>query len=312
MSDRNYMDLAPIVLFVFNRPWHTKQTIETLQQNILASESDLVVFSDGPKTASDEPKVKEVRDYIRAIDGFKKLSIIERDRNFGLAESIIAGVTEVVNKYGKIIVLEDDLITSPYFLSYMNHSLRKYEDAAKVMHVSGYVLPIDSTGLKETFFYRASSCWGWGTWARAWKHFEYDINELIPRFDDESKVLFNIDGKYTFWGQMESQRDGKINSWAIRWYASVFLNNGVCLHPSKSMTNNIGFDGSGIHCNEDDIYNVQIHDREIIEFEELCEENRDALERIKSFLATTERPLHTRTFSLLRRKLAGFSKREKD
>lgn len=295
---------APVALFVFNRPWHTRQAIEALGKNEYAAYSDLYVFSDGPKRAADEAKVREVRSYIRTIDVFKRISVIEREKNFGLAESIIAGVTEVVNAHGKIIVMEDDLVSSPHFLSYMNHALRKYEDADRVMHVSGYILPIDPGGLKETFFYRASSCWGWGTWARAWRHFEHDIDKLIPRFDKASRHMFNIDGKTNFWDQMESQRDGKINSWAIRWYASVFLNDGLCLHPSRSMTGNIGLDGSGTHCGEDDTYDVRIHDREITEFEEQLEENREALERIKTFLATTERPLATRILNRMKRKLA--------
>jgi Glycosyl transferase family 2 len=306
------MTLSPIALFTYNRPWHTRQTVEALRKNKHAENSALYIFSDGAKTDTDEAKVREVRGYVKTIDGFKSISVIEREKNLGLAESVISGVTEVVNGHGKIIVLEDDLITSPYFLSYMNHALRKYEDVDKVMHISGYVLPIESTGLPNTFFYRAASCWGWGTWERAWKYFDYDINKLISRFNDESRYKFNIDGKYNFWGQMESQRDGRINSWAIRWYASVFLNNGRCLHPSKSMINNIGFDGTGIHCNESDIYNVELHDQEITEFEERCEENREALERIKNFLATTERPLHMRIIYLLKKKLAGFSKRKKN
>lgn len=299
--------LAPVALFVYNRPWHTRQTIEALRKNEQAAHSTLYIFSDGPKTASDEEKVQDVRNYIRRTDGFKSLSIIEREKNFGLADSIIAGVTEVLNAHGKIIVLEDDLISSPYFLSYMNHALGKYEDTEKVMHIAGYIFPIDPTGLKETFFYRVSSCWGWGTWKRAWRHFEYDINKLIPKFDSKLKRLFNIDGEHNFWQQMKSQRKGKINSWAIRWYASVFLNNGLCLHPSISLINNIGLDGSGMHCGKEDIYDVRVRDQEITELEELCEENEDALGRIKTFMATARRPLHTRIINLIRRKLVGFS-----
>lgn len=309
MSDRNYMDLAPIVLFIFNRPWHTKQTIETLQKNILASESDLFVFSDGPKTVADKPKVQEVRDYIKSIDGFKNLSIVERDRNLGLAGSIITGVTEVLNNYEKVIVVEDDLICSPYFLSYMNQALSRYKNIDKVMHISAYMYPIDSTGLKETFFFRPASCWGWGTWARAWKHLEYDIHKLISRFDNVLIHKFNMDGTFNFWHQMELNRDGRINSWAIRWYASVFLNNGLCLHPSRSLVNNIGFDGTGVHCGKDAIYDVPLLSHQISEFEKLLEENPETIKRFGDFIATTKKPLHTRILNLLKRKMAGLSQR---
>lgn len=301
------MNYSPITLFVFNRPWHTKKTIEALRKNKLSGESHLFVFSDGPKTVADESRVQEVRDYIRTSNGFKNLTIIERDRNFGLADSIITGVSEVINKYGKIIVLEDDLISSPYFLSYMNQALSRYENIDKVMHISAYMYPIDATGLKETIFFRPASCWGWGTWARAWKQLEYDIRKLIPRFNEELKYKFNMDGTFNFWHQMELNRDGRINSWAIRWYASVFLNNGLCLHPSRSLVNNIGFDGTGVHCGKDAIYDVPLISHQITEFEEHLEEDPEAIKRFQHFMANIKHPLHTRILNLVKRIMARLS-----
>jgi hypothetical protein len=302
-------NLAPIVLFIYKRPWHSRQTLEALKKNVFASESNLFVFADGPKTIADEPKVREVRDHIRTIGGFKSVSIVEREQNLGLAESITTGVTEVLNHYGSVIVVEDDLICSPYFLSYMNEALRKYEEMEKVMHISAYMYPIDATGLKETIFFRSTSCWGWGTWARAWKHLEYDIHKLIPRFNKESRHKFNMDGTFNFWHQMELNRDGKINSWAIRWYASVFLNNGLCLHPSRSLVNNIGFDGTGVHCGIDATYDVPLISHQITEFEELLEENPEAIKRFGDFMATIKNPFHTRILNLLKRKMTGLSRR---
>lgn len=303
------MDMAPVVLFVFNRPWHTRKTIEALRNNSVSRDSNLVIFSDGAKAVDDETNVREVRNFLKTIDGFKSISVIERERNFGLAESIISGVTDVVSTHGKIIVMEDDIISAPYFLSYMNHALRKYEDVDKVMHISAYMYPIESTGLKESFFFRPASCWGWGTWARAWRHFEYDIHKLIPRFDRESRHAFNMDGTFDFWHQMEMNRDGRIHSWAIRWYASVFLNNGLCLHPSKSLVNNIGFDGTGVHCGNDAIYDVSPQPTEIFEFEEILEENREAVKRFKDFIATTKMPFYARIQRFLKRKIAALSRR---
>jgi len=303
------MNYAPITLFVYNRPWHTRQTLESLKRNVSANESSLFVYSDGAKTDADERKVLEVRDYIRTVDGFKNVSIVEREENFGLAKSIITGVTEVLNNYGKVIVVEDDLICSPYFLSYMNQALSIYNNIDKVMHVSAYMYPINSTGLKETLFFRPASCWGWGTWARAWKYLEYDIHKLIPSFDNELIHKFNMDGKFNFWHQMELNRDGRIHSWAIRWYASVFLNNGLCLHPSRSLVNNIGFDGTGVHCGKDAIYDVPLLSHQISEFEELLEENPEAIKRFEDFMATIKKPLHTRVLYLLKRKMTGLSQR---
>lgn len=274
-----------------------------MKKNVLAKESNLFIYSDGAKTPADKPKVQEVRDYIKTIEGFRSLEIVERNMNFGLAKSIIGGVTEVVNAYGTVIVMEDDLICSPYFLLYMNQALEKYKKAEKVMHVSGYMYPIDSTGLKETIFFRSASCWGWGTWARAWKHLECDINKLIPKFDKELRHKFNMDGVFDFWHQMELNRDGKINSWAIRWYASIFLNKGLCLHPTRSLVNNIGFDGTGVHCGKDAIYEVRLNCHQVSEFEETLEESPEALERFKDFVATSKKPFRIRFQNMLIRKI---------
>ncbi|HRU00618.1 MAG TPA: glycosyltransferase, partial [Victivallales bacterium] len=196
------MKLAPIALFVYNRPWHTRQTVTALQNNELAAESELVVFSDGPKveknkekTKNNEEKVKEVRDYIKSINGFKTVKIIERTQNLGLANSIISGVTEIVNQYGKIIVLEDDLVTSPHFLRFMNEALDLYEKEEDVISIHGYVYPIPD--LPETFFLKGADCWGWATWKRGWDLFEPDGKKLLRELK-EKKLLkrFDFNGTY--------------------------------------------------------------------------------------------------------------------
>ena len=186
------MNLAPIVLFVYNRPWHTKQTIEALQKNELAKDSELFIYSDAPKNKEAEKQVKEVRDYIKTISGFKKVTIIEREKNYGLAKNIIEGVTEIVNKYGKVIVLEDDLITSPYFLRFMNEALNFYENEEKVWHISGWNYPIDTNGLGDAFLWRLMNCWGWATWANRWKYYEKDVDKLIASFTKRDIKRFNL------------------------------------------------------------------------------------------------------------------------
>ena len=152
--------LAPIALFVYNRLWHTCQTINALQKNKLSSESELFIFSDGAKNDNVSPQVKEVRDYIRTIDGFKKVTIIEQDMNIGLAKSIIRGVTKIVNEYGRIIVLEDDIVTSPYFLKFMNESLAFYENEDKVWHISGWNYPIYLNTENDIYLFRLIQTWG--------------------------------------------------------------------------------------------------------------------------------------------------------
>ena len=167
-------NLAPIVLFVYNRPLHTKQTIEALQKNELAKESELFIYSDAPKSSEVQSDVDEIREYIKSINGFKKVTIVERDENWGLANSIIDGVTKIVNEYGKIIVLEDDLVTSPYFLRFMNDSLARYETEERVWHISGYSQPFNKLNIKEHFFIKPTTCWGWGTWLNRWNFFKKD------------------------------------------------------------------------------------------------------------------------------------------
>lgn len=238
------MNLAPIVLFTYKRLWHTKQTIEALQKNIYAEQSHLFIFSDGPKTEKDEPKVKEVREYLKTIKCFKNIEIIERDKNWGLANNIIDGITKVVNQYGKVIVLEDDLVTSPYFLKFMNDGLNMYEEEEKVISVHGYVYPIK--GLPEIFFLRGADCWGWATWKRGWDLFEKDGKKLLDELEKRKLTkLFDFNGAYPYTKMLKDQVEGKVDSWAIRWYASAFIHEKLTLYPGMSLVKHIG--DLGIH-----------------------------------------------------------------
>ncbi len=191
-------------------------------------------------------RVKEVREYIRTITGFKSLRIVERETNLGLATSIISGVTEVVNQYGRIIVLEDDMVTSPFFLRYMNDALDLYENEEKVVSIHGYVYPIQ--GLQETFFIKGADCWGWATWKRGWDLFDADGEKLLNELKKAGLLKrFDFDGAYPYTKMLRDQIEGKNNSWAIRWYASALLHDKLTLYPGKSLVHNIGTDASGTH-----------------------------------------------------------------
>jgi glycosyltransferase involved in cell wall biosynthesis len=277
---------APIALFVYNRPQHLERTIRCLKNNELARESDLFVFSDGPKTIKDEAKINEVRSIIHSITGFGNLKIVEQEKNIGLANSVITGVTRLTEKFGKVIVMEDDLESSPYMLRYFNEALDKYQNEEQVMHIGAYMYPINPDGLPESFFFRMATSWGWATWARAWKHFEPDIEKLFRQFDEDKITAFSVDRSENFWKQVNELRTGKINSWAIRWYASLFLAGGLALHPGVSMTNNIGNDASGRHSESTNMYDVKVSDKKITEFPEIIQENEDAYNRIKHFYRT--------------------------
>lgn len=251
-------NLAPIALFVYNRPDHTKRTIEALKQNEQAAESDLIIFSDAPRKPETVAAVQQVRDYIRTIGGFKSVSIIERSENFGLANSIIDGVTKLCNEYGRIIVLEDDLVTSPYFLQFMNDSLNLYEYDAKVVSIHGYMFPVKQM-LPEIFFLRGANSWGWATWSRAWSLFEPDGAKLLGELRRRKLAYqFDLKGSYPYIQMLKDQIAAKNDSWAIRWRASVFLVDGLTLFPGRSLVRNIGHDSSGVHCGDSDKFDIEL------------------------------------------------------
>ena len=287
-------NFAPIALFVYNRPQHTERTLKFLKQNELAAESRLFIFSDGAKTADDEEKVNAVREILKTVDGFKSVEIIRRKENMGLANSVIAGVNRLVKDYKQVIVFEDDLITSPYTLLYFNDALSRYRTEEQVMHIGAYMYPLKENTLPEAFFYRAATSWGWATWDRAWQYFEPDIDVLIGKFDAKKRAAFSIEHTMNFWKQMQDFKKGKNNSWAIRWYASLFLRNGLTLNPAHSLVNNIGHDGTGVHSGINDIYNVIIHPRPISQFPLEIKENHKAYQAIKQFLSTRKGSLWQR------------------
>ena len=301
MINNSTSTLAPIVLFVYNRPWHTQQTIEALQKNELASKSELFIFSDAAKNEQATKKVIEVRNYIKNIDGFKKITIIERETNWGLANSIIDGVTKIVNEYGKIIVLEDDLVTSPYFLTFMNEALKFYQNQEKVMHITGYSYPISTEGLDDTFFIKPASCWSWATWDRAWKYYKKDANLYIEKFSKKMIYDFNLNDSYNYFDQIAKNKHGKINTWAIFWYASTYLQNGLSLHPKKSYVQNIGHDGEGVHCEKSSLFDVEFIQELKLNFATVITENIDARKAHEEYFHSIKIPFNIRLMNKLKR-----------
>lgn len=246
--------LSPIVLFVYNRPDHTKKTLDALSQNELAKDSILYVFCDGTKSNSSQnqiEKINETREVVKKQErNFKEVIITEQTQNLGLADSILNGVSKIITKYGKIIVLEDDIVTSKGFLRFMNESLEIYEYEEKVMHISGYMFPADLENAvpndEQTFFYRATSCWGWATWQRAWQKMNTDTEFLLSELQSKKMINeFDLDGTHKFSKHLELNISKKIKTWAVKWYASVFLEKGLCLHPKYSLVQNIGTDNTG-------------------------------------------------------------------
>lgn len=242
-------DLAPIALFTYNRLCETKQTIQALEKNFLAKESLLYVFSDGGKKEKDIKLVSEVRQYLKSVNGFKDIILFEAKENKGLAYSIINGVTEVICKHGKIIVLEDDLITSANFLDYMNQALNFYKNNEKIISISGYTLNLPNLKNYSEDYYiglRASS-WGWATWLDKWDATDWEVNDYkdFVKSLKKRKDFYNIGTDMP--KMLKNQMEGKIDSWAIRWCYHQFKNELWTVFSSKSKVNSIGINENATH-----------------------------------------------------------------
>jgi hypothetical protein len=244
-------DLAPIILFVYNRPWHTEQTLKALMANELSAQSTLFIYSDGLKKNADEAQktaFQQTKEIIKRENWCKKVFIVERKENLGLVKNVLDGVTEVINKYGKIIVLEDDLVTSPFFLNYCNDGLNVYENISHVFSINAYQFPLDTNKIDTFLCTLATTSWGWATWKDRWNKLKLDLD--YKNVIQDNKFLrqrFNL-GDYDYANMLDHPK-----SWAIKWHYTAFLQNGLGLFPSVSLIYNIGFDGSGENCTPNEI-----------------------------------------------------------
>ncbi|KAA6324356.1 hypothetical protein EZS27_026308 [termite gut metagenome] len=248
------MPPAPILLFVYNRPVHAMQAIASLQQNALAAQSPLFIYSDAAKDEESRAPVEETRECIRTVTGFESVTVIEREKNWGLAGSIIDGVTTQVNRFGRVIVLEDDLIVAPHFLQFMNDALETYKDEPKVGHIQACDFTQDLS-LPDTFLIKWTGSWGWATWDKSWKHFNPNGQALLKELETGKLThTFDFNGAYRFTRMLRRQIEGKNNSWAIRWNASLFVKGILSLNTGRSLVQNTGFDGSGTNCGSGGLY----------------------------------------------------------
>lgn len=243
-------ELAPVALFVYNRPEHTRQTLEHLRANHLAQQSRLFIFADGPKDKSAASHVDAVRKFIHSVDGFNTITVIERERNVGLSASIISGVSQLCADFGRAIVVEDDVLTAPDFLTFLNRALDRYADDQTVFSVGGFNLPIPvpPAYAYDAFFTYRFLCWGWGTWKDRWEKADWSVKDY-PEFvaDPERQKLFNRGGNDCSW-LLARHMSGKVDSWDTVWAYTHSKHDAVTLLPAISKVHNIGFDGSGTHC----------------------------------------------------------------
>ncbi|WP_372772194.1 sugar transferase [Mangrovibacterium sp.] len=255
---------APVCLFTYNRLGETKETVEALSKNFLAQDSMLIIFSDGPKRVEDIEKVAEVRNYLKQVSGFKTIKIIESEVNQGLANSIIGGVTKVLKEYHKVIVVEDDLISAPNFLNFMNEALDFYEDSKKVFSISGFTMQLKSLPNYQKDYYLSyrSASWGWATWQDRWEAIDWEVK-------DYSRFKWNLVEQWRFmrggsdlplmlWKQM----NGYLDSWAIRWTYHQFRNDLYSVRPSRNKIVNIGTSGDATHTKK-------LVQRHVVELEEV-------------------------------------------
>lgn len=281
------MNFAPVLLFVYNRAECTFKTLEHLKQNVLADQSELFIYSDGPKPGANEDdikKIQEVREIIRIEKWFKEVHIIESPVNLGLANSIIKGVTETVNRFGKVIVLEDDLLTSEHYLEYMNGGLSLYENSERVFQIVGYTAPIKTAFKNESFFLPISSTLGWGTWERAWKYFEKAPQDYtILKTDKKLRRRFDMDNSYPYSNMLIRQMETGIDSWGIRWWWTVFKQKGIALFPDRTLIAHIGFDPDATHTKNStpDFNKYWITDYPIKHFPETIEINHNFYSELK-------------------------------
>lgn len=243
------VECSPVAIFCYRRPMHLERTIRGLMECPEFSRSNIFVFCDGPRGDDESAAVEATRALAKKLLG-DRAEYVFSERNRGLAASIISGVSAVLERFETVVVVEDDLVVSPYFLEFMNDGLRLYADDERVASVHGYVYPV-SSGFPETFFLRGANCWGWGTWHRAWRHFQADGRVLAKELRKRGLVrTFNLENSYPYYRMLLNQAAGRNNSWAIRWHASAYLKNMLTLYPGRTLVENIGMDGSGDHCKQ--------------------------------------------------------------
>jgi hypothetical protein len=237
------MKLAPIVLFVYNRPGHTQRLLDSLAANTESKDSLLYIYCDGAKNNANEDEVRKIektREIIDAETRFKDVIITIQSKNKGLANSIIDGVTEIINRYGKVIVLEDDLIVSPFFLAFMNDALERYADTPHVGQIGACNMFACGSKYPSSFFTIPPDCWGWATWKDRWAHFNPDGKQLLEQLESGNLMnKFNVYGSYRMKELLIAQINGLVSSWAVRWTAVCVLNNWLTLYPNPSITNHI-------------------------------------------------------------------------
>ena len=237
-----------IAIFGYRRPNHLRQVINSLTTQSVPCQSPVYLFLDGPRRNENSEQVEACKEIGLEMKQKLPIRIVSSDKNQGLYNSITTGVTRILGEYERVIVLEDDIVTSPHFLEYMLEGLNCYAETDRVAAIHAYLPPIKET-LPETFFLRGADCWGWGTWRDRWSLYRDDAKSMATEIRKAGlSKAFNLGGRVPNLDLLDACADGRSKSWAIRWHASCFLAERYTLHPGRSLVRNIGLDGSGEHC----------------------------------------------------------------
>lgn len=278
---------VPLLIFAFNRPMHLRRALESLERNIGADRRRLFIFLDGPRNEQDVTALKAVRKVAEERRWCGSCEILVRQNNLGCARSIIDGVTTLCRESGKVIVLEDDLVLSPWFLEFVQNALDRYAESESIMHVSGYMYPVDLLHPNTALCLPLISPWGWATWWRAWKLFDIEATGYkILCEDADLRKRFDLDDSIRHFHLLESAITGAMDSWAMRWYLTLFMRGALGLFPGRSLVSNTGFDGSGRHCSADHRRpQDQLANLPPQAFPKTVEVNEEALALVRGYLA---------------------------
>jgi len=284
-------DTAPVILFLYNRPYHTLKTIEALQNNEGWNKTDVFVFCDGPKqnaSAEQFQRIAEVRAMANNISGCKSIQIFASEENKGLFQSVLDGVGEIFKSFEKLIVLEDDLETAPNFLNYMNDALHHYENSENVYCISGYTYPIAASN-DEAFFIKGADCWGWATWKNRWNKLELDGQKLLNQLNEKNLInAFTFNGSYPYLEMLNDKISGANQSWAVLWYATSLANGGLCLYPANSLVHNTGTDGTGTHGAGTGVYQINLSNNTSYSLPKRIEESAEKRTEFENFFRKSQ------------------------
>jgi hypothetical protein len=280
-----------VAIFAFNRPNHLLNCLNSIIKNPQSDKFDFVIFVDGPRNSDDAKYINESIQVAKNFAKYLNINVIANEVNLGLSKSLVSGINKVFNSADQIIVIEDDLIVGRNFLDFMMNGLERYRDDIQVASIHGFTYDFLKQD-ESSYFLQGADCWGWATWKDRWESVEWDSKKLLEDLRNLNLLRsFDLEGAYPYSRLLERQMLGKVDSWAIRWHASMFIQGRFTLYPSKSLVENTGFDGSGTHTKQSlEVRDYKIDEVKISEFPKTIEENPIVLKQLKYFL---RRKFHT-------------------